>query len=358
MAAAGVGAALVWLLVRRAMSTRGIRARTQGLKRKPRPRPSHDDRCLALCRGIENARRPRGPERARPGRARGGSRLAAGRQRVGKTTLLRIIAGLVAPDRGLISLDGRVVWSPDVAVPPERRRIGMVFQDYALWPHMSVARNLDFGLKAQKLPELEVRRRVDHALEVTRLAQYRDRYPSELSGGQQQRVAIARCLAARPALMLFDEPLSNLDAALREDMRVEMMDLVRREGITVVYVTHDQAEAMAVSDRVAVMRSGTIAQCDTPQKIYGAPTDSFVASFIGGFSLVHGKARGRMFEIADGGAPLKTATELVGEAVLVVRPEDARPPGATSATSCGEPSRRGRSRVDAGDSTSTSGQTA
>ena len=244
----------------------------------------------------------------------------------GKTTLLRIIAGLVAPDRGLISLDGRVVWSPDVTVPPERRRIGMVFQDYALWPHMSVARNLDFGLRAQKLPELEVRRRVDHALEVTRLAQYRDRYPSELSGGQQQRVAIARCLAARPALMLFDEPLSNLDAALREDMRVEMMDLVRREGITVVYVTHDQAEAMAVSDRVAVMRSGTIAQCDTPQKIYGAPADSFVASFIGGFSLVHGKARGRMFEIADGGAPLKTATELVGEAILVVRPEDARPP--------------------------------
>jgi ABC-type Fe3+/spermidine/putrescine transport system ATPase subunit len=152
----------------------------------------------------------------------------------GKTTLLRIIAGLVNPEAGVVTLDGRTVWSSLQSVPPEKRRIGMVFQDYALWPHMSVAGNLSFGLQSQRLPEAEVAARVEHALEVTRLAPYRERYPGELSGGQQQRVAIARCLAARPALMLFDEPLSNLDAALREDMRSEMMELVRREAITVV----------------------------------------------------------------------------------------------------------------------------
>src|SRR5258707_1695725 len=193
------------------------------------------------------------------------------------------------PDGGEIALGGEIVWSKRRQVPPERRRIGMVFQDYALWPNMTVAGNLSFGLQSQGLSPTEITKRVDHALEVARLGTLRDRHPNQLSGGQQQRVAIARCLAARPALMLFDEPLSNLDAALREDMRVEMMDLVRQEGITVIYVTHDQAEAMAVSDQVAVMREGTIAQFDTPQKIYGAPAESFVASFIGGFSLVHGK---------------------------------------------------------------------
>src|SRR5581483_5164063 len=200
----------------------------------------------------------------------------------GKTTLLRMIAGLHDPDRGQIVLDGKVIWSPSVAVPPERRRIGMVFQDYALWPHMTVAENLGFGLKAQGVTAAEIAKRLAHALEVARLSALRDRYPAELSGGQQQRVAIARCLAARPALMLFDEPLSNLDAALREDLRVEMMELVRREGITAIYVTHDQAEAMAVSDRIAIMRDGRVAQFDTPQRIYEQPATAFVAGFIGG----------------------------------------------------------------------------
>jgi ABC-type Fe3+/spermidine/putrescine transport system ATPase subunit len=245
----------------------------------------------------------------------------------GKTTLLRIIAGLDLPDAGTIMLDNRVIFDGRQVVPPERRRIGMVFQDYALWPHMTIGENLSFGLTSQRLPPEEVARRVAHALEVARLAPLRERYPSELSGGQQQRVAIARCLAMRPALMLFDEPLSNLDAALREDMRVEMMDLVRREGITVVYVTHDQAEAMAVSDRIAVMRSGAIAQFDTPQRIYDAPADAFVAGFIGGFSLVPGAAEKGVFAIAqDGAAPLRTASHHVGAGLLVVRPEDARAP--------------------------------
>ena len=244
----------------------------------------------------------------------------------GKTTLLRSIAGLIDPDRGTITLGDRVVWSEKSVLPAEKRRIGMVFQDYALWPHMTVAGNLSFGLRAQRLAEREVAARLSHALEVTRLAPYRDRYPSELSGGQQQRVAIARCLAARPALMLFDEPLSNLDAALREDMRIEMMELVRREAATVIYVTHDQAEAMAVSDRIAVMRDGRIAQFDTPRAIYEQPADSFVAGFIGGFSVVPGTVRDGQFSVLGAAAgSLRTPGAKSGDGMLVVRPEDARP---------------------------------
>ncbi|TPI62009.1 ABC transporter ATP-binding protein [Mesorhizobium sp. B3-1-7] len=244
----------------------------------------------------------------------------------GKTTLLRSIAGLVDPDSGTIALGDRVVWSETSVLPAEKRRIGMVFQDYALWPHMTVAGNLSFGLRAQRLAEPEIAVRVGHALEVARLAPYRDRYPSELSGGQQQRVAIARCLAARPALMLFDEPLSNLDAALREDMRIEMMELVRREAATVIYVTHDQAEAMAVSDRIAVMRDGRIAQFDTPRAIYERPADSFVAGFIGGFSVVPGTVRDGLFSVRGAAADsLRTPGAKSGDGMLVVRPEDARP---------------------------------
>ncbi|MBN8998750.1 MAG: ABC transporter ATP-binding protein [Rhizobiales bacterium] len=249
----------------------------------------------------------------------------------GKTTLLRIIAGLETPDEGTIAIDGATVWRRGQNLPPERRRVGMVFQDYALWPHMTVGDNLAFGLHAQHIAAGEIERRVAHALEMTRLVPLRGRYPNELSGGQQQRVAIARCLAARPALMLFDEPLSNLDAALREDMRIEMMDLVRLERITVVYVTHDQSEAMAVSDRVAVMRAGTLAQFDTPQRLYEAPADSFVASFIGGFSLVPGSIEAGHFSIAGSDlAPLRAESGLSGKGVLVIRPEDARPADAAS----------------------------
>jgi iron(III) transport system ATP-binding protein len=244
----------------------------------------------------------------------------------GKTTLLRIIAGLVDPDQGTVSIDGHTVWNGGTLIPAEKRRVGMVFQDYALWPHMSVADNLAFGLRARRKLEHEVTARVNHALEVARLAPFRDRYPSELSGGQQQRVAIARCLAARPALMLFDEPLSNLDAALREDVRIEMMELVRREATTVVYVTHDQSEAMAVSDRIAVMRAGVIAQLDTPHAIYEAPADSFVASFIGGFSVLRGAVQDGLFSIDENDAtPVLTPGARSGEGMLVVRPEDARP---------------------------------
>jgi ABC-type Fe3+/spermidine/putrescine transport system ATPase subunit len=243
----------------------------------------------------------------------------------GKTTLLRIIAGLLEPDQGTIRIGDQTVWGSGQRIPPERRRVAMVFQDYALWPHMNVVNNITFGLKAQKLPENEIAKRVTHALEVTKLQNFTSRFPNELSGGQQQRVAIARCLAARPLLMLFDEPLSNLDAALRDDLRTEMMHLVRSEGITAIYVTHDQAEAMAVSDRIAVMREGVMAQLDTPEKLYNEPANSFVASFIGGFSLLPGKSDGNRFMVDGSEAQsLEIKTHVHGNCFLVVRPEDAR----------------------------------
>jgi len=244
----------------------------------------------------------------------------------GKTTLLRLIAGLIDPDAGSIQIGEDVAWANGAGVPPEHRRIAMVFQDYALWPHMTVAGNIDFGLRSQRLPAAEIKARLSHALDVNQLGAFAGRYPAELSGGQQQRVAIARCLAARPRLMLLDEPLSNLDAALRDDLRTEMMMLVRSESITAIYVTHDQSEAMAVSDRIAVMREGGLAQFGTPATIYRAPADAFVAGFIGGFSLLPGSAIAGQFR-PDGIAAvsLPTASPLTGKVSLVIRPEEARP---------------------------------
>ncbi|MBB4171575.1 ABC transporter ATP-binding protein [Rhizobium sp. BK068] len=244
----------------------------------------------------------------------------------GKSTLLRSIAGLVTPDNGSIRIQGDTVWTRDSAVAPEDRNLGLVFQDYALWPHMTVRKNLSFGLEVRRLPRSEIAGRVDHALDITQLGPLAERRPSELSGGQQQRVAIARCLAMRPRLLLLDEPLSNLDAALRDDLRTEMMRLIRLEGITALYVTHDQVEAMAVSDRLAVMDSGSIVQFAAPQDIYAAPANAFVARFLGGFSLIRGTARELRFAVGNNGAILNHSSPgHNGSAMLVVRPEDGRP---------------------------------
>jgi ABC-type Fe3+/spermidine/putrescine transport system ATPase subunit len=244
----------------------------------------------------------------------------------GKSTLLRSIAGLVEPDEGDIHIQGDVVWSRRVRVPAEQRNVGLVFQDYALWPHMSVRENLSFGLEVKGYDRAEVERRIDHALSITHLGQLANRRPSELSGGQQQRVAIARCLAMRPKLLLLDEPLSNLDAALRDDLRADMMQLIRAEGMSAVYVTHDQVEAMAVSDRLAVMDSGSIVQFAAPQAIYEAPANAFVAKFLGGFSLLKGTACDDSFKVSDNGGVMHHASPYMkGPAVLVVRPEDGRP---------------------------------
>src|SRR5690606_14900744 len=180
---------------------------------------------------------------------------------------------------GTIELDGEVVSQPGSALPPERRRMSMIFQSYAIWPNMTVAENVAFGLKLRKLPGDEVRRRVGEILEVVQIAHLAGRDPAELSGGQQQRVALARAIVVKPSVLLLDEPLSNLDANLREEMRFEIRRLHDEFRITTVYVTHDQAEAMATSDRIAVMHAGRIEQVDEPHLLYTRPRTRFVAGF-------------------------------------------------------------------------------
>ncbi|WP_210529959.1 ABC transporter ATP-binding protein [Rubellimicrobium arenae] len=195
----------------------------------------------------------------------------------GKSTLLRLLAGLIEPDDGRLMLAGEDL----TRRPAWHRDIGLVFQNYALFPHLSVARNVAFGLEMRGLPKAEAKSRVAEALELVDLADYRDRLPSELSGGQQQRVAIARAIAVRPRLLLLDEPLSNLDALLRGTVRADLRDLHRRTGLTTIMVTHDQAEALSLADRVAVMSGGRIVQMGSPETIYASPDTTFVASFVG-----------------------------------------------------------------------------
>jgi iron(III) transport system ATP-binding protein len=209
----------------------------------------------------------------------------------GKTTLLRSIAGLEVPDAGSIAIDGKVyTWiERGILVPPYSREIGFVFQNYALWPHMTVFDNTAFALKLRKRPADEIKRRVLAALDLVGLQQKEERYPSQLSGGQQQRVALARSLVMEPRLILLDEPLSNLDAKLREEMRVELKKLIRKVGISALFVTHDQEEAFVISDKVIVMNGGKMLQYGTPDEIYNRPEDPFVASFIGHSTLVDGK---------------------------------------------------------------------
>lgn len=200
----------------------------------------------------------------------------------GKTTLLRMIAGLETPDSGEIYLGRQCVFSAKnkINIPPEKRRLGFVFQDFALWPHMSVFENVAFGLRTQgKTKDLE--EKVKNALHAVQLDDFAQRYPHQLSGGQQQRVAFARAIVIEPECILFDEPLSALDALLREQMRGELRNLVTRLGITAVFVTHDQMEAMSMSDKIAVLSAGVVEQYDVPETIYSAPRTEFVAKFVG-----------------------------------------------------------------------------
>ena len=195
----------------------------------------------------------------------------------GKTTLLRMIAGFVEPSGGRIAFGPRDVTSQ----PPNKRDAGMVFQSYALWPHMSVFENVAYGLTIRKIASDEKTRRVEEALDVVRMAEYARRKPNELSGGQQQRVALARALVIAPAVLLLDEPLSNLDAKLRLEMRSEIRRICKATGITTVYVTHDQTEALSMADRIAVMNAGRVAQLGTPRELYERPASRFVADFLG-----------------------------------------------------------------------------
>jgi iron(III) transport system ATP-binding protein len=208
----------------------------------------------------------------------------------GKTTTLRLIAGFVEPSAGEIAVGDRVVSSPSRTLPPEARKMSMIFQSYALWPHMTVAENVAYGLTLRKLPRAEIAKKVAGILATTKLADLASRYPGELSGGQQQRVALARALVVEPETLLLDEPLSNLDANLREEMRFEIRRLHDRYRYTTVYVTHDQSEAMTTADLIAVMNHGKVEQLGPPEEIYSQPRSEFVARFIGGANILRGSA--------------------------------------------------------------------
>lgn len=212
----------------------------------------------------------------------------------GKTTTLRCVAGLERPTAGSISVGGRLVYRDRVLVPTHDRRLGMVFQSYAVWPHMTVAENVGFPLTVgeEKVARAEIRRRVSETLELVGLGGLEERMATQLSGGQQQRLSLARALVRRPSLLLLDEPLSNLDAKLRDRMRAELRAIQKEVGITTLFVTHDQIEALSMSDRIAVMRDGRIEQLGSPKDIYHRPKSAFVAEFIGGANLVHGRALG------------------------------------------------------------------
>ncbi len=213
----------------------------------------------------------------------------------GKTTTLRSIAGLERPARGSIFLAGVPVYSAEhrINVPVERRGVSMVFQSYAIWPHMTVFENVAYGLRVRGLPQREIESKTHQALELVQLRHAADRPASKLSGGQQQRVALGRAIAFSPPVILFDEPLSNLDAKLRASMRVELKELQRRIGVTSIYVTHDQEEALAISDRVIVMNDGKIEQIGTPNEIYNQPASRFVANFVGAANILSGTIFGK-----------------------------------------------------------------
>jgi iron(III) transport system ATP-binding protein len=204
----------------------------------------------------------------------------------GKTTTLRMLAGFMPPTSGTIEMDGQVISSASGVVPPEKRRMSMIFQSYAIWPNMTVGENVGFGLQVRKLPAAEIERRVAKILDVVQLGALKGRYPAELSGGQQQRVALARAIVVEPEVLLLDEPLSNLDANLREEMRFEIRRLHDEFKITTVYVTHDQSEAMVTSDRIVVMNKGRMEQVDAPHVLYAKPRSRFVAGFIGRTNFV------------------------------------------------------------------------
>lgn len=245
----------------------------------------------------------------------------------GKTTTLRMIAGFVEPTLGTIEMDGQILSSPSGSVSPDRRQMSMIFQSYAIWPNMTVEQNVAFGLELRKVPKAEIKRRVGEMLEVVRLNHLADRYPAELSGGQQQRVALARAIVIRPSVLLLDEPLSNLDATLREEMRFEIRRLHNEFHVTTVYVTHDQAEAMVTSDRIAVMNHGRIEQIAPPRELYDKPKTRFVAGFIGRTNFIEGTSDGDRISFDGFSLPCAAFERNLpskGKALFSVRPHSMR----------------------------------
>ncbi|HEY7657916.1 MAG TPA: ABC transporter ATP-binding protein [Burkholderiales bacterium] len=259
----------------------------------------------------------------------------------GKSTLLRLLAGFLQPRAGSIRVGGEDV----TRVPPWERDIGMVFQNYALWPHMTVRQNVAFGLEERRLPRAEVERRAAAALDLVGLGEFGARRPGQLSGGQQQRVALARTIAIEPKVLLLDEPLSNLDAKLRIHMRGELLALQRKLGITTIFVTHDQEEALSIADRVAVLDQGIIQQVGTPVELYDTPANRFIATFVGTINLLRGALEaaggGTVFRSETLGAiPLAGATAAAGPAEVAIRPH------ALQLAAPGKPLDGGRSWLD------------
>ena len=243
----------------------------------------------------------------------------------GKTTLLRMIIGFNSIEGGIISVDGKVVNN----IPTNIRNMGMVFQNYAIFPHMSVKENVAFGLKNRKVAKEQIEKRVDEILDIVKIKHLKDRMPTQLSGGQQQRVALARAIVIHPEVLLMDEPLSNLDAKLRVEMRNAIKIIQKKIGITTVYVTHDQEEALAVSDRIAVMHAGVIQQIGTPQEVYQRPSNSFVATFIGLSNILKATVvaanNGKALKFGEYLVPMENLTEdaAIGAEVMVsIRPEE------------------------------------
>jgi iron(III) transport system ATP-binding protein len=232
----------------------------------------------------------------------------------GKTTILRLIAGLERPDGGTISVGGRMLAGPGTFVPPEERRIGIVFQDYALFPHLDVAANVAYGLRRRDRGG-----RVADILALVGLDGLGDRAVHDLSGGQQQRVALARALAPTPELILLDEPLSNLDASMRESLRAEVREIIQAAGVTALFVTHDQSEALSIAERVAVMRAGRIEQVGTPEEVYSRPASRWVAGFLGEIEVVPGEARDGRVSCELGTLPI--GRHLSGPVDVLIRPE-------------------------------------
>ena len=244
----------------------------------------------------------------------------------GKTTLLRCISGLEDPDEGEIYIGDKLIYSHPrgISLPPGQRDLGLVFQNYALWPHMTVYKNMTFALEIQKLTKEEMDQRVKQSLAEVKMSGYEDRYPREMSGGQQQRIALARMLAYRPKVFLMDEPLSNLDARLRMDMRTELKRLHHISGATTVYVTHDQLEAMTMSTNIAVMKEGVFQQMDTPDNVYHQPANLFVADFIGSpkINLLDGWISGQdQVDLGKFNISIKTY-RASGDVVVGIHPED------------------------------------
>src|ERR1700742_1574971 len=235
----------------------------------------------------------------------------------GKTTTLRIVAGFVEPTAGHVRLGERDI----TALPPWKRNAGLVFQSYALFPHMTVAENVAFGLEMRKLPKAEMAPKIAEALRLVRLEHLADRLPRQLSGGQQQRVALARALVFRPDVLLLDEPLSNLDAKLRQDVRVEIRELQRKLGLTTVMVTHDQEEALTMADRLVVMSEGKIRQIGSQQDLYERPADKFVADFVGRSTFIDGRIDGPGRFVSAGGLVVASEGSGNGNASPALRPE-------------------------------------